>query len=38
MLTYHLDHICTCTAQIQGPPEMIGPVAEGIRAGETWPP
>jgi hypothetical protein len=35
MLTYHLDHICTCTAQIQGPPEMIGPVAEGIRAGET---
>jgi hypothetical protein len=31
MLEYNLEHICSYTAQLQ-PPEVIGPVSEGIRA------
>jgi hypothetical protein len=31
MLSYHLDHVCSYTAQMQSPPEVIGPVAEGLR-------
>ena len=31
MLAYNLEHICSYSAQLQNPPEVIGPVAEGIR-------
>ena len=32
MIEYELDHICSYTADLANPPEVIGPVAEGIRA------
>jgi hypothetical protein len=31
MLAYNLEHICSYNAQLQNPPEVIGPVPEGIR-------
>ena len=31
MFAYNLEHICSYSAQLQNPPEVIGPVAEGIR-------
>jgi len=31
MFAYHLEHICSYSAGLQNPPEVIGPVAEGIR-------
>ena len=31
MLAYSLEHICSYSAQLQNPPEVIGPVPEGIR-------
>ena len=31
MLPYSLEHICSYSAKLQNPPEVIGPVAEGIR-------
>jgi hypothetical protein len=31
MLAYNLEHICSYGAQLQNPPEIIGPVPEGIR-------
>ena len=32
MIDYELEHICSYTADLATPPEVIGPVAEGIRA------
>lgn len=32
MFAYQLEHICSYTAQLKNPPEVIGPIAEGIRA------
>ena len=32
MIDYKLEHICSYTATLASPPEVIGPVAEGIRA------
>ncbi|MBZ5599706.1 MAG: DUF3237 domain-containing protein [Acidobacteriia bacterium] len=31
MLPYSLEHICSYSAKLQNPPEVIGPVAEGLR-------
>jgi hypothetical protein len=31
MFAYSLEHICSYSAQLQNPPEVIGPVPEGIR-------
>jgi len=31
MFPYQLEHICSYSAQLKNPPEVIGPVAEGIR-------
>jgi len=31
MLDYNLEHICSYTATLKTPPEVIGPLAEGIR-------
>jgi len=35
MLAYNLEHICSYSAQLQNPPEIIGPVPEGIRINFT---
>ena len=32
MIDYRLDHICSYTATLATPPEVIGPVPEGLRA------
>jgi uncharacterized protein DUF3237 len=32
MIDYRLEHICSYTATLATPPEVIGPVPEGIRA------
>ena len=32
MIDYQLEHICSYTATLAAPPEIIGPVPEGIRA------
>lgn len=32
MFDYKLEHICSYTATLQSPPEVIGPVPDGIRA------
>ena len=32
MFDYRLEHICSYTATLKSPPELIGPVPEGIRA------
>jgi hypothetical protein len=32
MLDYQLEHICSYSATLANPPEVIGPVPEGIRA------
>ena len=31
MFAYSLEHICSYSAQLQNPPEVIGPVPEGLR-------
>jgi hypothetical protein len=31
MLPYTLEHVCSYVGRLQNPPEVIGPVAEGIR-------
>ena len=31
MFPYKLEHACSYSAQLQNPPEVIGPLAEGIR-------
>ena len=31
MFAYGLEHVCSYSAQLQNPPEVIGPVPEGIR-------
>jgi hypothetical protein len=31
MFAYSLEHICSYSAGLQNPPEVIGPVAEGLR-------
>ena len=31
MLNYSLEHICSYTVHLQSPPEVIGPVGEGLR-------
>jgi len=43
-LSYHMEYIFSFTATLQNPPEVIGPVAEGIRVnayitgGDVWGP
>ena len=44
MFAYNLEHLCSDNAQRQHPPEVIGPVPEGIRVncsvmsgGRHWP-
>lgn len=32
MFDYRLEHIYSCALKLQAPPEVIGPVAEGLRA------
>lgn len=32
MFAYSLEHICSYSGQLKNPPEIIGPVPEGIRA------
>ena len=31
MFPYNLEHVCSYSATLENPPEMIGPVAEGLR-------
>lgn len=31
MFDYSLEHVCSYSATLENPPEMIGPVAEGLR-------
>jgi len=32
MFDYEMEHVCSYTATLANPPELIGPVAEGLRA------